>query len=408
MPSFSIALTGLQANSVALNTIGDNLANLNTTAFKKQQTNFADLYYQNIGSSGSNAELQVGTGTRVSSIDTDYTQGTLSTTSSSSDMAINGAGFFVVQNDGEQQLTRNGSFTVSENGNLVTSGGLNVMGYPAMGGVVNTNASLVPINIPTGDTQLPQATTSFSFTAGLNSASAIGTQATASQAIYDSLGTSHAVTITFTKTAANTWTYSAALPTGDSTSSNNTTGTLTFNDDGTLATPATNVSGIQFTGISDHSADLNFSWQLYDSNGRGLLTQTSAATSVATSAQNGYASGTYKSFAVAANGLISATYSNGKTQTLGQVAVASVANSDGLTRRGDNVYSISLASGPVTVGTAGTGGRGAIDDSALEESNVDISTEFAELIVAQRAFEANSKTVTAFDTVTQDTIAMIR
>jgi len=408
MPSFSIALTGLEANSVALNTIGNNLANLNTTAFKKQTANFADLYYQTLGSSGANSPLQVGIGTKVSSIDTNFSQGNLNTTSNATDMAINGNGFFVVQNQGTQELTRTGNFQLSAAGDLQTSDGLSVLGYPAANGAVNANASLVPLNVPTGKTQLPQATSHFSITAGLNSASAIGTSFPDSTTMYDSLGNSHNVSLNFTKTADNTWSYNIALPAGESTGSANTSGTLTFNTNGTLATPAANLSGITFTGMTDKSADLNLNWQLYNGNGTSLLTQTAASSSVNARSQDGYSSGTYKDFSVDATGVITANYTNGHTDVLGQVALATVANPNGLARAGGNAYKTTEASGLVTFGAAGTGGRGKIVDNSLEGSNVDISTEFADLIVAQRAFEANSKTVTAFDTVTQSTIAMVR
>ncbi len=409
MPNFSIALTGLEANSVALNTIGNNLSNLNTTAYKQQKTNFADLYYQTIGTTGIQSQVQVGTGTRVSSIDTNFTQGTPNGTGSNTDMAINGDGFFIVQKNGEPLLTRAGNFKLDNTGNLVTTDGLSVMGYPVTNGAVNPNSSLVPLSVPTGRTQLPQATSEFSFTQNLNATAPVGASATASQVMYDSLGTTHVVTLTFTKTAANQWNYQVALPAGDSASSGgNTSGTLNFNPDGTLAAPSSNISNIQFTGMSNSSANLNFKWDLFDSNGKGLLTQTNAASSSNAQSQNGYASGTYETFSIDTQGVISASYTNGKTDVLGQVALGSVANEDGLTRTGNNTFKTSQSSGLVAIGTPNSGGRGQIDGSSLEGSNVDISTEFANLIVAQRAFEANSKTVTAFDTVTQDTISMIR
>lgn len=408
MPNFSIALTGLKANSVALNTIGNNLANLNTTAYKEQTTNFADLYYQNIGTTGGNVAQQVGTGTRVQSIDTNFTQGTPNTTGTSTDMAINGNGFFVVQNDGEQQLTRAGNFQLNQAGNLQTTDGLSVMGYGVKNGAVDTSSPLIALSVPTGKTQLPHATTQVAFTENLNSTAAVGTAVPASQLVYDSLGTSHEATVTFTKTAANTWSYSFALPSGDTTGSANASGTLTFNSDGTLATPAADVTGISFTGLSDNAANMSFSWNLYDSNNTSTLTQTNAASTSNATSQDGYASGTYKDFSVDSQGVITASYSNGKTDVLGQVAIGNVANEGGLTRQGSNIYRVSESSGQIAVGAAGTGGRGTIDGSSLEGSNVDISTEFANLIVAQRAFEANSKTVTTFDTVTQDTISMIR
>ena len=408
MPAFSIPLTGLEANSVALNTIGNDLANLNTTGYKNENANFADLYYENIGTTGANSPVQVGFGTRVSSISTDFSQGNISTTTSATDMAINGTGFFVVQSGQQQLLTRTGNFNLDSTGKLVTSNGQTVMGYPADGANANTNSSLVGLTVPVGSTETPRATSNFSITGGLDSSAAVGTAFSRSQAMYDSQGEEHDVSMTFTKTGSNQWSYNFALASGANTTTSGNTGTLTFNNDGTLATPTSNVSGITFGGMADGSADMSLTWQLRDSGGTGLLTQSASTSSVNASTQDGYASGNYTGFSVDSNGVLSAEYSNNQTKVLGQIALATVANPSGLSRNGENTYVASASSGVITIGAANSGGRGQIVGSALEGSNVDISTEFADLIVAQRSFEANSKTVTAFDTITQDTIAMIR
>jgi flagellar hook protein FlgE len=408
MPSFSIALTGLQADSIALSTIGNDLANLNTTAFKNQTVNFADMFYQSVGTSGSNTPLQVGIGTRVASIDSDFSQGNLATTGNAADMALNGNGFFVVSQSGTDQLTRTGNFQLSATGDLITSEGYGVQGYPSVNGAVDLNAPLQTLNVPTTKTQLAHATTEVSFTASLDSAATVGTSFTSSTGIYDSLGQEHNVSVVYTKTASNQWSYAVGLPSGEATASAGNTGTLTFNSDGSLATPTGNVAGIQFTGLSDNANDMTLNLDLYDATGSSLITQGAAASATNATSQDGFASGTYKSFAVDAGGTLTATFTNGGTEVLGQLAIATVSNPEALARDGSNLYSIDEASGTMNIGVANAGGRGSIAGGALEESNVDISTEFADLIVAQRAFEANSKTVTAFDTVTQDTIAMIR
>lgn len=408
MPSFSIALTGLQADTVALNTVGNNLANLNTTAFKKQSTSFEDLFYQQIGTSGSNNAIQIGVGTKVSSTATSYTQGSLSTTGNSTDMALSGDGFFVVQQGGVQSLTRAGNFQLDSTGNLTTVDGAQVMGYGAVNGVVSTNGSLAALKLPIGTTQAAVATQNVRLTANLNAGSSVGTQFTTPVTMYDSLGQTHPATITYTKTGANAWGYAVALPAGDATGATNNTGTLTFNSAGTLVTPAANVSGISFTGLTDGASNLNFNWNMYDSNGNPTIAQSTGASTTTTTSQDGYASGVYQSFSVDASGVISASFSNGQTTAMGQVAIASVANEQGLVLAGNNNFKTTPSSGLASIGVAGAGGRGTIQDSALEQSNVDISTQFADLIVAQRAFEANSKTVTAFDSVTQVTIGMIR
>jgi flagellar hook protein FlgE len=409
MPSFSIALTGLEANSVALNTIGNNLANLNTTAFKEQTTSFSSLFYQNIGNTGSGNALQVGLGTQVAGTDTNFSQGSLSTTTNSTDMALNGSGFFVLDSGGLQQLTRAGNFQLDQSGNLITATGDGVMGYAAANGVVNTNTPLTTLQVPVDATQAAQETGNFGITANLDAATAIGGTFSSTITIYDSLGTSHAATVNFVKTADNTWNYSLSLPAGDATGVPvNNTGTLTFSKSGGLLTPPANVTGISFPGLSDGASDLLFNWNLYNASGAPQIGQTVGTSTATSSTQDGFASGSYKSFSVDASGVISAAFSNGQTQTVGQVAVASVTNVEGLTVAGGNKYQTTASSGAASVGAPGAGGRGSIEDDMLEQSNVDISTEFANLIVTQRAFEANSKTVTTFDTVTQETINMIR
>lgn len=213
----------------------------------------------------------------------------------------------------------------------------------------------------------------------------------------------------FTSQGGNSWTYAISLPAGDySGATANTTGTLTFDNTGKLTSPAANVAGISFGTLADGAKDLNFSWNLYDSNNNPTLTQVASASTVGSTTQNGYSSGSYQGFNVGSDGTISVQFSNGQTQAVGQLAVATVNNEQGLARLGNNNFSATLASGQATVGVAGTGGRGTMEGGALEESNVDISSEFSNLIVAQSAYEANAKSVTTFNTVTQATINMIQ
>jgi flagellar hook protein FlgE len=477
MGSFSTALSGLSADSVALNTIGNNLANLNTTAFKKQTTNFEDLFYQQIGENGANDALQVGVGTKVSSTTTNYTGGGINPTTDTKDMALSGDGFFVVQQGGTQSLTRAGDFQLDSSGHLITTEGANVMGYNAVNGVISGTTSLAPLTLPTGATESATATQNFSLTANLNASAAAGTPFSTQVQVYDSLGQTHQATISFTKTATNTWSYDVTLPPGDFTGvSSGNTGTLTFDSSGkllmptttawpsaTAATPGTTIvdsngnlervtsingtgttggsaptwstavgtsttdntganqvvwtnlgaassigNPVTFPGLPNGASNLSFQWNLNDANGNPTISQTTAASAGSASYQDGFTSGVYNGFGVDSSGVITATYSNNQKVIVGQVAVATVANNQGLIVTGNNNYMTTAASGQANVGVAGTGARGTITDSALELSNVDISSEFADLIVAQRAFEANSKTVTTFDTVTQDTLAMIR
>ncbi len=411
MASFSIPLTGLNADQTELNTIANNISNLNTTGFKSQSTSFEDLFYQQVGSSGSGDPVLAGQGVKVASNSTNFTPGSINTAAGSpSDVALTGNGFFVLNNGGTPAYTRAGDFQTDQNGNLTSVDGLAVMGYPASNGVVNTNAPLASIQIPLGATQRPQATTNFALNAtNLNASSAVGTVVPAQVTVYDSLGQSHVATVNFTNQGGNSWSYAISLPAADySGATANTTGTLTFDSNGKLTAPAADVSGISFGTLADGASNLNFSWNLYDANNNPTLTQVASPSTVGSTTQNGYSSGSYQGFNVGSDGTISVQFSNGQTQAVGQLAVATVNNEQGMARLGNNNFAATLASGQATVGVAGTGGRGTMEGGALEGSNVDISSEFSNLIVAQSAYEANAKSVTTFNTVTQDTINMIR
>jgi len=424
MASFFIPLTGLESDSTALNTIANDLANMNTTAFKGQSANFSDLFYQQIGATGSGDPLQVGAGVQVGNIETAFTQGALNTTGNATDVALNGNGFFIVNNNGVDDYTRAGTFALDSTGKLISSNGEQVLGYPAAGGVVNQNAPLAPITIPVGQVEQPSATTTLNLTANLNATSPAGTAFPAEITVYDSLGVSHVATVTYTETGVNTWGYSVALPAGDFTSgvSVPVTGSMSFNSSGNLvsvtpaggaATPVGTGAGkisqipLAFNGLADGAANLSMKWNLLGSSGTPTISQVDSASAVSATVQNGYASGEYQSFAIGSDGTVTATYSNGQQQAVGQLALANVANLQGMNLLGNGDYATTLASGTASVGASGTNGLGTVQDGALEESNVNISAEFADLIIAQRAFEANSKAVTTFDTVTEDTINMI-
>lgn len=423
MASFYIPLTGLNADTTALNTIANDLSNMNTVGFKSQSVNFSDLFYQQIGTSGSGDPLQVGAGTEVATISTDFSNGSPNSTSVDTDVAIQGNGFFVAGNGNSQYLTRAGDFSLDANGNLITENGLSVMGYPAVNGVVNTNAPLTAIHIPENQVLAPSATTSFSMTATLDSSTSTSSTFPATVTIYDSLGDAHTATVTYTKdAAANTWDYSIALPSGDQTAATPVTGTMTFDSSGnltsitqgagaaqTVGTGAGDVSSIavKFPGLTDGAADLSMNWNLLGSGGTPTISQVDATSAVSGSTQNGYVSGQYSGFAIGSDGTVTVTFSNEQKLNVGQIAMGTVANLQGLRDDGNGDYSSTLASGNAAIGVSGSAGLGTMQDGALEASNVNISAEFSDLIIAQRAFEANSKSITTFDTITQETIQMI-
>jgi flagellar hook protein FlgE len=212
--NFSIALSGLEADSTVLNTIGNNLANLNTVAYKGQITSFEDLFHQQLGESGAGDPIQVGSGTKVGSTSTDFTEGTLlpDTNGSTNDMALDGNGFFLVEQNGQQSLTRAGNFQVSNNGNVVTQDGADVLGYPAMD-------------------ETGKATQNFSFVANLSSQATLGDTFSSALQVFDSLGKGHIATVTYTNVGTNTWDYSVSLPSTD-TFAGPVVGTLKFNSAG--------------------------------------------------------------------------------------------------------------------------------------------------------------------------------
>jgi flagellar hook protein FlgE len=512
MPSFSIPLSGLDTSSTDLSVIANNLANLNTVGFKGQSASFQDLFYQQIGTSGDGSAIQVGVGASVAGIASQLTQGSIQSTGASTDVAIQGDGYFVVNKGGEQLFTRAGNFSIGSDGSLLTQDGAAVQGYQGAGGVIPANATLGTLSIPTGLINPPKATTQvqlavnldatggspavaasqqtgvgipaastlaattqLAFTDGTNTFTytavagdtlatlaaqinanpnftaslsgnnlviaatngsavnfttntltdstgalteafsptgtntAAGTFST-SIVVNDALGASHVLTYNFTKTAANTWTYQITIPAADLAAGGNpviSSGTLTFNGAGQLVTPASNVTGLTVSGLADGSNPLNFAWNLYNANGAGLLTQVAGPSATSSTHQDGYASGALNTFTIGGDGIIQGIFSNGQTSALGQIALASFANEQGLVRNGSNEFVQSLASGAASLGQPGTGGRGSLSGGSLEQSNVDIATQFAQLILAERDYQANAKALTTFDQVTQTAIGLI-
>ena len=509
MASFYIPLTGLDADSTALNTVANNLANMNTTGYKSQSVHFSDLFYQQIGSTGSGNPIQLGAGAKVSSIATDFSNGSPSSTGVDTNVALQGNGFFVVNDGATSLLTRAGNFSLDASGNLITANGLSVMGFPATNGVVDTNSPITPIHIPVGEVEAPSATTSFGMKATLNSGAAIGSTLSGKVQVYDSLGSSYQATVTYTKAGTNVWSYSISMPdtlqSNSSTTSGTTTvnynfgssggtmatvnpatnltitgpnasgvsttitppavtagesltqyandltaalsasgitatvttsaagqlsisgpgistlgsviqdpiasvsanGNLTFDSNGNLVSPSTDVGGITFSGLSDGASNMSMNWALFGTDGAANLSQINQTSAVSSTIQNGFASGNYTGFSIGSDGTVTATFNNGQKLNVGQLALGNVVNLQGLEHLGDGDYATTLASGTATIGISGTSGLGTMVGGALEASNVNIAAEFSELIIAQRAFEANSKAVTTFDTIAQETINMI-
>jgi flagellar hook protein FlgE len=387
--------------------IASNLANVDTPAYKDQQVRFSDLFYQTVGSNGAGDPIQQGAGTMIGSIPSLFTQGNVNPTGVATDVAIMGGGFFIVEKDGVRSYSRAGNFEISKDNLLETSAGQQVLGYSATNGVLNTQG-LVPLELGAGTISPASATTEVQLSTNLNATAAVGTTYSTPITIYDSLGASHNLMFTFTKTGTNAWDYSVSIPAADVGGATDptvlTTGSLTFDGNGRLTSPTANISPINITGFVDGANDLAFSWNVFDAANNGLLTQMAAPSSTASTQQDGGGSGALVNFNIGSDGTITGAFSNGKTAILGQIALATFADNQGLVRIGNNDFTPTLASGQPVVGGPGNGGRGTLSGGALEQSNVDIAQEFASLIIAQRGYEANARCVTTFDQVAQDTI----
>ncbi len=513
MSTLSTPLSGLDASSEELSVISNNLANMNTVGFKSSDTNFQDLFYDQVGSTGNGNPQQIGVGTSVASVEGIFSQGTLQTTGVPTDVAITGNGFFIANNNGTQEYTRAGNFTLASNGDLMTVDGANVMGYQAVNGVISANTTLSALSIPLGITTPAKETSTIQlFTnldAGLGTATTAGSQQTGTgitaatvlgtgnvlavsdgtnnfsyttlagdtlasvvaaingnanftasltgdsltvtakngntttfptntltdaatgklaetfapsgqaQAagsfstpitVYDSLGAAHVLTANFTKTGVNAWSYAVTIPSADVGQTGNpvslATGTMTFNGSGQLTSPATNPS-IAVTGLANGAANMNVALNFMNPNGTSSLTQLAAASGTSSTQQDGYASGTLQTYSVGGDGTIEGVFNNGQTVALGQIALASFTNSQGLMRTGSNNFVGGLSSGQPNIGAPNTGGLGSLQGGALEVSNVDLATEFSKLIVAERYYQANAQTVTTLDQVMQTTQTMI-
>jgi len=418
MPAFSIPLSGLTASSIALSATANNLANLNTIGYKYETVQFSDLFYEGLGTNGAGDPIQRGAGTKVASMPSNFTQGNVNPTGVSTDVAIMGGGFFVVEKGGIRSYTRAGNFEVGRDNLLETSDGQQVLGYQAVNGVIDSSLGLGPLALGTGTISPATTTTNVEITSNLNATANVGDGYSTTVTVYDSLGASHNVTVTYTKTDTNTWDYSVSIPLADITPAAGTTppdpvvlatGSLVFDGNGNLTSPTAAsgsipISTATFGTMADGANDLAFSWNLYDKNGNSFLTQMASGNSTASIQQDGSGSGTLVKFGIGSDGTITGSFSNGKTAVVGQIALASFADEQGLSHVGQNDFEPTLASGQATVGAPGTGGLGSISGGALEQSNVDIATEFASLIIAQRGYEANARVVTTFDQVAQDTI----
>jgi len=412
--SFSTALSGLRASSNSLGVTGNNIANANTTAFKSSSITFADIFTNSLGVrlNGSGGAMQIGSGVATAAIPTNFSQGNLVDNSSATAASIQGPGFFVVRNaQGGQVYTRAGDFSINKDGFLVAPSGNQVQGYAAVGGAVPAGAALTAVKIPIGEITAPVVTSQVTVKMNLNSADQAGAVFHSPIEVFDSKGVSHTLDLTFSKQANGTYQIAGTL---DGNAATINTGAapsaLVFDANGLLTAPTT-LSVVpdqtQLGGASLPSINVNlFQTNPDGSQGPANITNFSAASAVASIQQDGYAAGSLTGLSVSPNhdGVVFAVFSNGQVRPVAQLAVASFNSQDGLSHLGGNAFGETPASGQPSIGVPGSGGRGEVIGGTLEQSNVDIASEFTDLIVAQRSFQANSKVITTISQTLQDLI----
>jgi flagellar hook protein FlgE len=382
---FYTAISGLNAFRQQLSVISDNIANSQTASYKAGDVSFAEV----IASAG-----RIGSGVNIQNIALGWTQGAISNTGNANDFAITGAGFFIVRDTSGTGYTRDGQFSYNAGGSMVNADGMTVQGYAIdpITGIVSTTLSDITISAA----PIPAtATTLMSTTVNLNSGALVGATSDFSATVntYDSLGNAVPLTMTFRKTAANTWSYTPSIPaaTGAVTSA---AGTLTFNATGALVAAAD--PAITFTLLGGATSPQTVTWDLTTAGAtNGSLTQYAGTSALYNMTQNGTAQGQLTGLTSANSGIITASYSNGETRSLYQIALADFQNYDGLNKAGNNLYTDTPAvtGGPI-LGVAGVGRFGTMASGSLEASNVDMAKEMANMILAQRAYESCARVFT--------------
>jgi flagellar hook protein FlgE len=412
--SFGTALSGLRANSNALGVTGNNIANANTIGFRSGSITFADVFADSRGIrfNGAGTSMQVGNGVRVAAIHSNFSQGSLTETGASTNAAIQGNGFFVVRNaNGEQHYTRAGDFVLNNNGNLVMPNGEIVQGYQAVNGVIPSGASVTDIQIPIGQTIPPTVTSEAMVRMNLDSTAATGAEFHATMRVYDSRGTARTLDMTFTRLANGSYDMNATLDGVAAQSNGGATVNFTFDANGNPTAPATLQIVPDQTALGG-AALPSIDIELRQTNPDGTpgpfnITNYANPSAISATDQNGSAAGEFSGLASDNNGLLYAVFSNRQSRVIGQYALATFTSQEGLNRLGDNLFGETITSGQAAIGAPGSGGRGLVIGSALEQSNVDIATEFVNLIEAQRGFQSNSRVITTMNQALQELIQII-
>jgi flagellar hook protein FlgE len=400
-------ISGLRAHQQMMDVTGNNISNVNTTGYKSSQTVFQDTLSQMVNAagapqnqSGGTNPAQVGLGVRLASINANFGQGAAQTTGKSSDMMIQGDGFFVVKSGGESLYTRAGSFTFDANGSLTTPTGQIVQGWGAdIDGNVNTAGAPGDIKLPIGISLKPEPTTTFTLTGNLSfeaPANATSTK-TIPISVIDANGISSTLKVDMIKTGTpgTPWRLSVPDPTDPTDPTKNQTYDIPFNAGRAVGQPA----GGQPTSIVTLHG---FKIDIKD------ITHYAGNTEPRVSNSDGSGAGILSSYTVSNTGQIVGVFSNGLKQTLGQLALANFNNVNGLEKIGDSMFRSTVNSGLAQVGAAGSAGLGLITSGALEMSNVDLAQEFTNLVIAQRGFQANSRIITTSDEILQELVNLKR
>ncbi len=418
--SFNTALSGLNANSNALNVVGNNIANANTIGFRSSTITFADIFANSSGArlNGAGLSLGIGDGVRTSSVQTNFSQGSFNESNSPIHAAIQGNGFFVARNsEGNLNYTRAGDFVINNQGFVITPTGSQVQGYSATNGVITPGSALTSLRIPIGQTLAPQVTTNATMRINLNSGSATGANFHSTMQVYDSRGTARTMDMTFTRLADGSFDMTATIdgnPAQLSENGNAPTASpvnFTFDSNGVLTSPTslsvvpdqTQLGGAALPAIAINLRETNAD----GSPGAFNLTSYSRPSAVSATTQDGFPAGELNGASVDPNGVIFAVFSNGQSRPIGQYALATFNSEEGLSRLGGNMFAETLASNQATIGAPGSGGRGLIAGGYLEQSNVNITNEFVKLIEAQRGFQANSRVITTLNQTFQDLLQII-
>ncbi len=398
--SFQQGLSGLNAASKSLDTIGNNIANANTVGFKSAQTLFADVYANSLSGAGAS---QIGIGVKVAQIAQQFTQGNITSSSNPLDIAINGGGFFRLSDNGTINYSRNGQFQLDKDGYIVNSNGSRLTGYMANAAGVLSTGGPTEISINTSDLP-PIQTTNINAVLNLDSTKSIPLTTpfdmndptsynnATSITIYDSLGNSHVLQTYYVKIAENSWEVYAASD-GNILNGGATLGTLDFDSSGTLTTAAPLDASVDVTtgAATPFTVPIDYLG----------TTQYGANFSVTTLSQDGYTSGRLSAFSAGADGVVTGSYTNGQSRTLAQIVLANFSNPNGLQPLGNNVWAETSTSGAALVSTPDSGNLGVLQSNAVEDSNVDLTADLVNMITAQRYYQANAKTISTQDEIMQ-------